>query len=180
MLRLTTIFLVGVAAVINVLTGAIAVDDDFELTDYTQSPLRGVSVDQLAWQAGLWIGEGPSLTWQYISCPRGGLQLGIQQDITGNRTRFFEFQRYQNVADGVVYFAQPFGHDPTPFVLIESASRRAIFENTGHDYPQRIIAEVEGATLIGRIEGTVDGESHYSEWRWQRSGPPPDCAKPGA
>ena len=140
--------------------------DADRLEAYTPRPLRGVEVSALAWQAGLWrSADGDS--WQYVSCPRGGMQLGLQQDLREGRTRFFEFQRYEERDGGIVFQAQPLGRAPTPFVLIEAAESRAVFENTGHDFPQRIILERHGEVLSGRIEGREDGVAKSAEWSWR-------------
>ncbi len=142
--------------------------DSDELEQYTERPLRGVSIGRLAWQAGLWRSDDhENASWQFVSCPTGGMQLGVQQDLKEGETRFFEFQRYAEVDGGIVFFAQPLGREATPFVLVELGPTRAVFENRMHDYPQRIALERQGEELVVRIEGDTPGKSDSSAWSWR-------------
>lgn len=156
-------------ACVAVIATAHADSDTLRLNDYTDRALRGVDISQLSWQAGQWRNRNESgLSWQYVSCPQGGMQLGIQQDIRGSETRFFEYQRYQEIDGGIVFFAQPLGRNATPFVLVELQDSRAVFENQRHDFPQRVILKADGDKLTGRIEGEQDGKPMSSEWHWRR------------
>ena len=66
--------------------------------------------------------------------------------------------------------ASPQGrHPPTGFALVESGPRRAVFENPGHDFPQRIVYERTGDRLDARIEGRQDDQPISEEWSWGRS-----------
>ena len=64
------------------------------------------------------------------------------------------------------------GRAPTAFRLVEVSGQRAVFENPGHDFPQRIIYRREGDTLHARIEGNQNGELRYSEWQWKKKALP--------
>ena len=59
---------------------------------------------------------------------------------------------------------------PTPFRLVESADKRAVFENKEHDFPQRILYWIDAAgALHARIEGPQDGRTVSEEWVWTRA-----------
>jgi hypothetical protein len=59
------------------------------------------------------------------------------------------------------------GRPPTPFKLVESGERRAVFANPQHDFPKRILYWLaKDGALHARIEGDA-GKS--MEWRWERA-----------
>jgi hypothetical protein len=133
----------------------------------------GPPFDALAWLAGAWAGTDASgvVTEEHWTSPRGNTMFGVNRTIAGDETVFFEFLRIERDDDGLVYLAAPRGRAPaTPFRLIESDGTRLVFENPGHDFPQRIIYDLQadGVTLELRIEGTDDGGERSSRWRLQR------------
>lgn len=122
----------------------------------------------LAWMAGEWTGEtdGVTMTETWMA-PEGGLMLGVHRDVIGPDRTFFEFLRIAPDESGVpVYHASPRGRPTTPFRLVECGPARVVFENPAHDYPQRIVYERDGETLVARIEGSEGGEEKSSEWRY--------------
>lgn len=57
----------------------------------------------------------------------------------------------------------------TDFALVDN-QERAVFENVDHDFPQRIIYQkLAKDSLFARIEGTVDGEDQFEEYRYVKS-----------
>jgi hypothetical protein len=135
----------------------------------TQAPKQ--DLNQLAWMSGTWAGtqDGVEMEEQWTR-PKGNTMLGLHRDIAGERTVSFEFLRIEKTADGISYIAQPGGRPPTSFRLIESAAKRAVFENKAHDFPQRIIYWVEGDLLRARIEGEEKGKKQSMEWSWKKAG----------
>ena len=125
----------------------------------------------LAWLAGSWTGTQDGVaseeTW---TSPEGGGLVGMHKDVAGGRMISFEFFRI-GPADGggIAYFASPEGAPPTPFRLVELSDRRVVFENSTHDFPQRILywLDTQGR-LHARIEGALDGQPAAEEWRWTR------------
>lgn len=131
------------------------------------------SIDQLSWMEGLWVGGGGDApeAEELWTAPKGGLMLGLHRDVGPGDRVFFEFLRIAETPDGLVYFASPKGREATAFTVVETAPRRVVFENPDHDFPQRIGYRLDGEnTLVGWIEGEIDGENAGSEWRWVRSG----------
>ena len=66
----------------------------------------------------------------------------------------------------LVYLASPKGRQPpTPFALKSVTADGVVFENTEHDFPQRIIYQrgPEGG-LTMRIEGLENGREKTMQW----------------
>ena len=124
--------------------GALAADSTFALAD-------------LAFIAGQWQTErGKARIEERWTQPAGGMMLGTGQTVSGERTVEFEFLRIEKRDDGIFYVAQPNGRPPTDFKLVRLEKQRAVFENLGHDFPQRIIYEKKpDGSLAARVEGYV-------------------------
>src|SRR5882672_2980162 len=102
------------------------------------SGARG-SLDSLSWMAGSWYGELDGVSAEeHWTTPAGGLMVCMHRDLKGDKAVSFEFLRIAQVGDSLVYLAQPRGRPETPFGLKTLGGKRVVFENRGHDYPQRI------------------------------------------
>lgn len=117
---------------------------------------------ELGWLQGCWVpasatAEAGSVeTW---TSPAGGTMLGMSRTIKGGRTHAFEFVQIREVEPGkLAYIAQPSGRPPTTFPLLRSGASEYVFENTAHDFPQRVIYRREGERLTARIEGMMKGK----------------------
>ncbi|HUO82899.1 MAG TPA: DUF6265 family protein [Gammaproteobacteria bacterium] len=129
-------------------------------------------LDALGWLTGAWLGESGEETSEHIwTSVRGGTLLGLQRDIRAGADTWVEFVRLHETPDGIVFTAVPLGQAQTDFLLVESGPHHAVFENPGHDYPQRVVYRREGDILIARIEGLSGGKPRASEWRWNRVQP---------
>lgn len=128
----------------------------------------GSDLADLAWMAGEWTGQqGRVAMTESWMAPAGGVMLGLHRDVAGPDRSFFEFLRIAPDESGTpVYHASPGGRPATAFRLLECGPGRAVFENPEHDYPQRIVYERDGETLVARIEGVEGGEEKSSEWRY--------------
>lgn len=139
------------------------------------APPLPTRVADLAWLAGDWAGTVGDLemeeTWL---APKGGALLGLHRDVRAGAERAmasFEYMRIAETPAGIVFYGSPGGKPPTPFALVESGERRAVFANPGHDYPQRIAYWLDqSGALHARIEGA--GGADPEEWVW-RPAPPP-------
>lgn len=125
-------------------------------------------VEMPAWLSGTWEAEsrsGPHVsswvveTW---SQPRGETMLGTGLSglragnaLTGEPADFvegFEFMRIARDADGgLVLHGSPGGTTAVAFRLIRSGVGEVVFENSSHDYPQRISYRREGDILTATI-----------------------------
>ena len=81
--------------------------------------------------------------------------------------RSFEFMRIVDTPEGMSYMASPGGRPAVEFKLRETGDDRVVFENLGHDYPQRISYWKDGDLLAARIEGNVRGQVRSEEWKYQ-------------
>ncbi len=125
-------------------------------------------VDQLAWMAGSWRSDsGGAAVEEHWTAPSAGSMLGMNRTVFGGKKVSFEFLRIEARADGVFYLASPGGRPPTPFKLKQAQKEKVVFENTEHDFPQRILYWRNGAFLCARIEGTRRGQPAGEEWCWK-------------
>lgn len=142
----------------------------------TPAPPLPTRVADLAWLAGNWAGTVGDLemeeTWLE---PKGGALLGLHRDVRAGAERAmvsFEYMRIAETAGGIVFYGSPGGKPPTPFALVESGERQAVFANPDHDYPQRIAYWLDQAgALHARIEGA--GGADPEEWVWRPAPPAP-------
>ncbi|HUP48105.1 MAG TPA: DUF6265 family protein [Thermoanaerobaculia bacterium] len=117
------------------------------------------------WMTGSWAAtiDGVKMEEQWTDSG-GGVMLGLHRDIRPNGKVFFEFLRMERRDGRLAYVAQPGGRPATVFPLKTIGDQRVVFENLGHDFPQRIIYWLEGAALCARVEG---GEQSQ-QWCWSR------------
>ncbi len=125
----------------------------------------GAAVEGLAWLAGCWVSEAEGTTTEECWLrPRDGQMLGLNRSWKEGRKGAFEFLRIAAEEGRVVYWASPGGRPPTGFTLSGSGRRYAVFENPGHDFPQRIhYWMAEDGRLHARVEADTAGGSHGFE-----------------
>jgi Domain of unknown function (DUF6265) len=139
------------------------------------SPRSGAApaeIASLSWLAGSWEGKDASgLEMEELwTAPKGGAMLGLHRDVKEGRLASFEFLRIESGTDGLVYLAQPRGKPATPFPLKEASGRKVVFENSKHDFPQRILYWVtDDGALHARVEGLQGGKLVGEEWSWRRA-----------
>ena len=102
--------------------------------------------------------------------PAGGSMLGMSRTVADGKTREFEFMRIaQEESGGVFFIAHPSGQKEARFKLIKADGREVIFENSTHDFPQRVIYRLgDGGSLLGRIEGVSNGTAKSAEFPMKR------------
>ena len=138
------------------------------------------SLSNLAWMAGCWGAEENGVVMEECwTAPGGGILLGMHRDVTPSGKAFFEFLRISAADDTITYWGSPMGKTPTAFRMKEQGPNRVVFENVGHDYPQRIIYWMDGDhTLRARVEGTERGAERNEEWSWKRADSPAPAKAP--
>ncbi len=128
------------------------------------------TVADLSWLAGEWIqeteGKAVRETW---SSPYQGSMAGVGQTHRPGKPVSTEFMTITTQPAGVTFTAYVGGQPPTPFVLKPGEPGVAVFENLGHDFPQRVIYRKCDADLCARIEGTMDGQLKGMDWRYRRA-----------
>ncbi len=128
-----------------------------------QAPARVASLD---WMSGNWVHEdrGQQVMESWVG-PGNGLMVAANLSTWPDGRKTYEFLRIADTAEGMSYFASPGGRAPVEFPLKEAGDKRVVFENPGHDFPQRIVYWRDGDTLVARIEGAVRGQARSKEWR---------------
>ncbi len=131
---------------------------------------RGPLAD-LAWLSGAWVSvDGDGTAEEVWTKPGGGTMLGLNRTVIRGRAVSFEYLRIEETPQGIVYLASPGGRSPpTPFALVRTGPKEAVFENPDHDFPTRIVYRRRGNTLEGRIEGELEGKPMSREWTWRRT-----------
>ncbi len=121
----------------------------------TASPL-----DKLGWMQGCWlvVGAEPGSVEQWTSA-QGGSLLGMSRTVKAGKTIEFEFMQIREMTPGqLAFIAQPSGKPPTTFPLLKQDGNAVVFENKGHDFPQRVMYRPDGAqAMLARIEGVSKG-----------------------
>ena len=122
----------------------------------------------LDWMAGYWLACDSGIEVAELwTTRRGGVMLG--GSITfGSQAFGWEQVRIETTEDVATmqYVARPRGATgDTAFRLARSGDREAVFENAGHDYPQRISYRREGETLIARTEDMAGGNGQDFRYR---------------
>lgn len=128
-------------------------------------------ISALAWMAGNWTGTQDGVEMEELwQKPKGNTMLAVHRDVKAGRTVSFEFLRIEATGDAITYWGSPRGQPATPFKMIEQGKRRVVFENAGHDFPQRIIYWTpKDGSLHAKIEGTMGGKPAAEEWTWRRT-----------
>jgi hypothetical protein len=128
------------------------------------------SVQEVGWLSGCWIAaDGERGTEEHWLAPAGGSLLGVARTVRGGRTVGWEFMRIVEDDGRLVFIAAPSGQQGAAFPLVSAKGERLVFENTTHDFPQRVVYERTGTDgLLGRIEGTRDGTAVAVDFPYRR------------
>jgi hypothetical protein len=101
--------------------------------------------------------------------PAGGSLLGVSRTVKGGKTVEFEFLQIRDLPEGVTYIAKPSNQPEAKFVLSSKTADEVVFENPGHDFPQRIRYRLAGDSLRARIEGTINGKPRAIDFPYVRT-----------
>lgn len=135
-------------------------------------PAKAASVSELAWLAGCWASEGAEPgSGELWTAPAGGTLLGLSRTVQGGRTVAHEFMQIREIAPGrLAFIANPSGQAEASFPLLRLTAGEVVFENPGHDFPQRILYRLEeGGRLLGRIEGLAKGQPKGIDFPMRRT-----------
>ncbi len=129
------------------------------------------TIDDLGWLSGCWTAAGQDAgSGEQWMPPAGGTMIGMSRSVRDGKTVAFEFIRIVEQKDGGLEFiASPSGQNTTSFSMVSLGDREVTFGNSDHDFPQRIIYRLTSdEDLLGRIEGTIDGEDRAVDFPMKR------------
>lgn len=133
--------------------------------------LHAQGLERAAWLAGCWAGSsgdrGAEERW---SPRRAGTMISAARAFRGDRTTSIELVVLRERGDTLVYEAHPVGQRAASFPeRFPRDSSALVFENLGHDFPQRIVYQRTGAdSLLAYVEGAIDGRQRRSDYRMAR------------
>ncbi len=124
------------------------------------------------WMTGAWAkADGESWSDEYWTPPRAGIMIGASRAGEGEKLQFWEHMRIVREADGTLAFWAIAGDQkPVRFGAVKATESEVVFENAGHDYPQRIKYWREGKELKAQIS-LIDG-SKPTEFSFKMMGGP--------
>jgi hypothetical protein len=129
------------------------------------------SVADLRWLTGSWeMVNGERKTEEVWLAPEGNMMFSMSRTVRNGKAAGHEFVTIDQDSAGTIWFhAQPSGQERGSFRLILLERNGAVFENRAHDFPQRIIyRRISDDSLIGRIEGTINGTSRSIDFPYRK------------
>ena len=126
-------------------------------------------IERVAWMAGCWsFSSGGRTVEEQWMAPRGGAMLAISRTVKDGQLLEYEFVVVRERGDGLVYVAHPSGQLGGEFPLKSIGDSSVVFENTQHDFPQRIGYQRRGEHLGAWIEGIRGGAVRRVDFPYQR------------
>ena len=108
----------------------------------------------LDWLAGHWCSNGQDRQVDEVWLPEaGGALLGMSRTLRGARVESFEYMRIVSEAGVAQFHVQPNGVPPTVFAQAARGDGWIRFENSAHDFPNRIEYRREGDAMHAYIAG---------------------------
>ncbi|WP_380878163.1 DUF6265 family protein [Sphingomonas sp. DBB INV C78] len=135
---------------------------------FAASPAAAQDAASLTWMAGGWVTEADGRwTEEWWTPPRGGIMIGAGLTGKGDKADFFEHMRIMPDKGGTLaFFGMPRGAPAVAFRLVRSGPTEAVFENSAHDFPQRVHYRLEREMLVATVS-TIDG-AKAETWRYKR------------
>lgn len=132
---------------------------------------KNLELSSLKWMLGNWESKTEEGTlferWEKLNdSTYDGHAFAISVD---GDTTFSENAKVILRNGQLIYSVTVNNEETTDFTLVD-IEEQAVFENINHDYPQRIIyKKMASDSLFARIEGTVDGEDNFEEFRYGKA-----------
>lgn len=136
------------------------------------SAASNADINSLAWLTGCWSPDGQQAgSIEQWTAPAGKSMLGLNRTVRDGKTVAFEFMHIsEDDAGKIVLTALPSGQAKARFALTSVSDNKVVFENPGHDFPQKIMYHLQDRdTLIGRIEGVIDGNDQAVDFPMTKS-----------
>ncbi|EGF90341.1 hypothetical protein ABI_33590 [Asticcacaulis biprosthecium C19] len=138
------------------------------------APAHAGSVTELTWLTGCWVQKAMGVTLEETwLAPSGGALLGVGRTVrdADNALRNYEFMKIDS-PDGVLTFtADPSGQEGASFPVKTQTADEIVFEQSGHDFPQRVVYRKGTNGLHAHIEGVIDGQTKTINFDYERCQP---------
>jgi hypothetical protein len=144
----------------------------------TSLPAIAADISQLNWLSGCWAYDGKDAgSGEYWMSAAGRTMFAVSRSVRDGETVGFEYLHIKETeTSSLLLIASPSGQTPSEFNMLSLSDTEVVFENPEHDFPQRIIYRLgDKDTLLGRIEGKLDGEEIAVDFPMTRT----SCADPG-
>ena len=137
------------------------------------SQTSSTKIADLGWLAGCWEMKdekrGMLITEMWMR-PAGDAMMGVGRTIKSGKLVDFENLRIVEDAGGLSYISRPSANKAdTTFKMIRSSATEIVFENLGHDFPQRIMYKRDGEKMTARIEGSINGKTRSVDFAYLRA-----------
>lgn len=153
----------------QLLSGSILLSSIFLLS--ACSTTEETEINSLKWMLGKWQSSTEEgILYEEWKKVNDSTYSGHAYAITPEGdTTFSETAEITKVNGAITYSVTVNEESSTDFALVDNQDI-AVFENVDHDFPQRIIYQkLAKDSLFARIEGTVDGEDQFEEYRYIKS-----------
>jgi len=120
-------------------------------------------MEKLSWILDKWAGkDGESTSYETWIRINDNLYEGSSETIKTGDTTFLEKLKIEKTGDGIFYTADV-KHNPKPvsFKLIQISDIEAVFENSEHDFPQKISYRNED----GKLHAWIEGPGKKGKWQ---------------
>ena len=139
-----------------------------------QEPASKPEQQLFNWLPGTWeISDGENRMaerWYRIDSMN---MVGESWYFSGGDSLLMEKLRIHELDSGIYYFAEVTNQNQgrrIDFRLTSSEQNRWVFENPGHDFPQKIIYErISADSLKASVEGVQEGKIRREEFRMRRA-----------
>jgi hypothetical protein len=137
--------------------------------DAVDSKMVPLTIDRVAWLHGCWQMTTPqSIVDEQWMAPRGGTMIGVGRTVRGGRTTDYEFVVLKEQNGALAYEAHPAGQPPAVFLASDATADTVVFENSAHDFPQRVGYRRADRALAAWIEGTQNGKARRIDFTYAR------------
>jgi hypothetical protein len=127
-------------------------------------------IERVRWLHGCWASvSGDRIIEEQWTAPRAGTMLEAGRTVRAATLVEYEFVVLRERGDRLAYLAHPSGQPAAEFLSITIEPDRVVFENQGHDFPQRVGYQRHGAQLDAWIEGSQDGKNRRADFHYQRA-----------
>ena len=132
---------------------------------------QSLPLARAGWLAGCWeLRASNRVVLEMWMPPLGDMMLGSSRTTVGARTSEFEMLRLKAEGDQLHYISIPSGQREATFPSTEVSDSMLVFENTAHDFPQRISYRRRGAdSIIASIEGPGQNGTRRIQFPYRRA-----------